>query len=253
MGVKDISILAKSIGGVLTKNSPTILTGVAVTGVVTTVIFAVKATPKALLLIEEEKKHVQENTQLTIKDVVRIAWRCYIPAAGVGLVTIACIIGANKVNSRRNAALASLYSLTDTAFKEYRTKVAETIGRVKEQRVRDEIDADHINKNPSSSNEVIFTGKGEVMCYDSLTGRYFKGDIEHIRRITNELNRRLMTDMFIDLNELYYEVGLASTKLGSDLGFSLDDGLIEINFSSQLNDVGEPCLVLNYDVVPKFR
>jgi hypothetical protein len=271
MTIKDILHFGKILGGKFLENSPIILTGAAVTGVISTGILAVKATPRALKILEEERRKRDEYEKviardgdgreiilakgdtLTNREVVQLVWKCYIPATGMCLGTIACIIGAHKVNQRRNAALMGLYSLSEVAFKEYKEKVAETIGKVKEQRIRDEIDADHIKANPPNSAQVIFTGKGDVMCYDSLTGRYFRSDIEKIRRTVNELNRRLMSEMFLDLNDLYFELGIPTTKLGDELGFNLDDGLLEINFSSAITDDGQPCLVLNYEVVPKYK
>jgi len=236
-----------------TKNSPTILTGLAVAGLVSTVISAINATPKALNLLEAERGESHNDAdELTKLDVIRITWKCYIPATAIGITTILCIIGANSINLRRTAALASVYSITETAFKEYRSKVVQTIGKSKELAVRDEITSDRIKKNPQGSNEVIFTGKGEVLCYDTLSGRYFKSDIEHIRKTINDLNRDLLSEMFLTVNELYDAIGLAPTKLGYDMGWDLDKGLLEISFSSQLTDDGNPCLVLNYDVTPRF-
>lgn len=237
--------LSKNLGGVISKNSPSILTGVAVTGLVTTVIFAVKATPKALKIIEAE------NRILTKKEIVVLTWKEYIPAIGLGIVTIGCIIGANQISTRRNAALAGLYSLTETAFKEYKSKVAETFGKGKEHKIRDEIASDTIKNHPVSKTEVIITGAGETLCYDTMTGRYFKSDIDKIRKVQNKLNRDLMSEMFISLNEFFYELGLGYTRLGEDLGWDIDKGLLEIQFSSQISDNDQPCIVLNYEVTTR--
>lgn len=255
MRTKEFKQITKNLGGVISKNSPTILTTIAVGGLVTTVILAVKATPKAIKLLADaayEQDPVLRLNDLRLDDMIKITWKCYIPAAAVGTTTIACIIGANSINLRRNAALGAVYSLTEAAFKEYQAKVTETIGKGKETKIRDEIAQDRILKNPVNNAEVIFTGKGEVLCYDSMSGRYFKSNIEAIRRTENEQNRNLMQEMFISLNEMYYELGLAPTKLGNEMGWSIDNGLIEFDFSSQLTEQGEPCLVLDYDVSPKF-
>ena len=258
--VKGITKVAKNLGGLISKNSPTILTGLAVGGLFTTVIFAVKATPKAVLLIDEElmrRRDEQEGVYhpevtLTNAEIIKLTWRLYIPAACVGAATIACIVGSNSINQRRNAALASVYSLTEVAFREYKEKVVETIGKNKELKVRDEISHDHVIQNPPNSNEIIFTGKGEVLCCDSLSGRYFKSDIEQIRRAVNEVNRDFLTDMWVSLNDFYYALGLTNTKLGDLMGWNLEAGLIEVSFSSQLTADNEPCLVLNYDIAPKY-
>ena len=233
----------KDFGRFLDRNSPYILTGVAITGVITTVFFAVEATPKAIRIIEEHKCQ-------TKKEIIKETWKCYIPAAISGLVTIGSIVTVNSIHQRRNAALAGLYSLAQTTLKEYKDKVIEIIGENKERKIRDEVDADRVLQNPPSN--VILTGSGDVLCYDSLTGRYFASDIEKIRRIVNELNKELLTAMFIPLNDLFYELGLDPTELGNDLGFDIDKGLFEIKFSTQLSKEGKPCLVMNYEVHPKY-
>lgn len=247
---RNITNAAKSVWEAISKNSPTILTGLSVAGLCTTAIFAGKATPKAIILIEEERKKREEP--LAKADILKLTWKCYIPTACIGAATIACIIGSNSINQRRNAALATVYGLTEAAFREYKEKVVETIGKNKELKVRDEISSDRIKANPPGESEVIFTGKGEVLCYDSLSGRYFRSDIEKIRRSINDINKNFLSDMWVGLNDLYYELGLAGTKLGDEMGWDLDNGLVDVSFSSGLTEEGEPCLVLNYSVTPRF-
>lgn len=268
--------MIKNLGGVISKNSPTILTGMSVAGLVTTAILGIKATPKALSILSDYAMELYEKEMkdssnlmpfsewlgldnygcpwkvLTKKEIIKLTWKLYLPMLAVGLTTIGCTIGSNHISLRRNAALASIYGLTEAAFKEYQAKVVETIGKNKELKVRDDISEDHIKQNPPGKNEVIFTGKGEVMCYDSLSGRYFKGDVDKIRKAVNELNRRLLSEMYLSLNEFYYEIGLGETKLGEQLGWELDKGTIEVDFSAHLTENDEPCLCLNYKVTPRF-
>lgn len=254
MEKSGISKVIKNFIRMISKNSPIILTSLAVGGLVTTVIFAVKATPKAVELIKADSRDAHDGDPYgyTHKEAIKSAWKVYIPTTCMGVLTVACIIGSHSINQRRNAALATVYSLTEKAFKEYSEKVIETVGKNKELKIRDDISADKIKQNPPGETEVIFTGKGEVLCYDSLSGRYFKSDIEHIRRTINDLNKNLLSDMFLSVNDLYYAIGLANTKLGEELGWDVDRGLLEVSFSSHLTESGEPCLVLNYDVMPKF-
>lgn len=242
----------KKLGWIFSENSPTILTSLAVGGVITTAVLAVKATPRAcgILTTESEFKNIDE--QLTKQEIIQLTWKLYLPAIGVGVATIACIICANTINLRRNAALGAVYSITEAALKEYQSKVVETIGKNKEIKLRDEIAKDHIIANPVGSNEVIFTGKGDVPCYDSFAGRHFESNIESIRRAENTIDHNLRDEMFISLNDLYYELGLAPTKLGDLMGWHIDDGRIEFNYSSQLSEDGRPILVFDYVVTPKF-
>lgn len=268
MSKLNLPKLVKSATATLSKHSPEILTSIGIAGMVTTAVMVGMATPKAVKLLEEEKARQNEEllskentddasecppiTKLKFQDTVKTTWKCYLPAVVTGAVSIGCLIGASSVNARRNAVLATAYSLSETAFSEYKAKVGETVGEKKEKTIRNEIAKERIAKNPIKSSEVIVTQKGETLCYDSLSGRYFKSDIEKIRKAENELNRNLVNEMYISLNEFYYELGLNRTKLGDDLGWNIDDGLLDISFSSQLTEDGTPCLVMDYCVSPRY-
>lgn len=230
------------------KNSPQILTGIGVAGVFATAILAVRATPKAVKILEEAQAITADKLSKT--DAIRLCWKEYIPATIMGVVTSACIICSCRIHTRREVALLSLYSLTESALREYQNKVREMIGSGKESKVRDSIASDRIKQNPLAINDVIITGSGNVLCYDSPSGRYFRSDIEKIKRKENELNMRLRTEMVLTLNDLYYELGLQGTKLGEGLGWDIEKALLTLAYSSQLTENGEPCLVIDYDIYP---
>ena len=265
MGKQSLSKIIKSAQSTMKKHSPEILTGIGIAGMITTVVFAVKATPKALELIECERtkrgrKAVDERSEdllsdikLTAKETFILTWKCYIPSVIIGSVSVFCLIGANSANLRRNAALATAYTLSESALKEYQEKVIETIGEKKEQTVRDAIAKDKIDRNPVTNREVIITERGNTLCYDVISGRYFKSDIDKLKKIENELNRQMRDEMYISLNDFYYEIGLNGTKLGDDLGWNIDEGYIDLNFSSQLASDGTPCLVIDYQIAPQYN
>ena len=235
----------------LSKRSPEILTGIGIAGMITTTVLAVKATPKAIFLIEEEKDKLEKD-KLTVFETVKTVWKSYIPATVTGLLSIACIIGASSVSARRNAALATAYQVSRTALNEYKAKVIETIGEKKERTVRDEIAKDKIEKNPATKTEVIITDSGNSLCYDALSGRYFNSSIDHIKKVVNDLNFRMIGgEMYISLNEFYNEIGLPSIKRGDDIGWNISRSQIELDFSTQLSDDGRPCVVVDYMVDPR--
>ncbi len=246
MNKLNLSNISKGIRTAVTKHSPEILTGIGITGMITTTIMAVRATPKALILIEER------GNSLTPIETVKAAWTCYIPAAITGCLSIVCLIGASSVNVRRNAALAAAYTLSESALKEYQEKVVEHIGEKKEQSVRDAIAKDKLNRDPVADRQVILTDKGSTLCYDAISGRYFKSDIDKIKKAVNDINKNLLDDMYVSLNDFYYKIGLDNTKIGDDLGWNIENGLIELHFSSQLAADGTPCLVMDYQVAPKY-
>lgn len=232
------------------KHTPEILVGIGITGMITTTVLAVGATPKALILIDEKKKE-EGIDELSPLEVVKTTWKCYVPAAVTGTLSVACMIGGSSVSARRNAALATAYKLSETALTEYREKVIDTIGERKERDIRDKVDKSRVEKNPVSKSEVFITEKGNTLCLDYYSGRYFKSDIEQIKKAVNELNRTMLADMYVSLNEFYDELGLDHTSIGDQVGWKVDDGLIELDFSSQIADDGTPCIVLNYRVAPK--
>ena len=234
----------------LTKHSPEILTGIGIAGMISTTVLAVAATPKALRLIEEAKEEANTD-KLTPIETVKTCWKCYIPSVVTGAASAACLIGASNVHLRRNAALATAYKLSETALTEYKEKVIETIGEKKERVITDAVAKDRIDKDPVTKREVIITEKGQTLCYDHISGRYFKSDIEQIKKIVNELNRQMLIHDYISLNDFYDELGLDPIPLGDDLGWRVIDGYIDPVFSSQLADDGTPCIVLGYSIAPR--
>lgn len=248
---KEIAKSFLSLKTAIKKHSPEILTGIGIAGMITTTVMAIRATPKALILIEERKEEIGSE-KLEAIDMVKTTWACYIPAAITGTLSVACLIGASSVNARRNAALATAYTLSESALKDYQGKVIEMFGEKKNEAVKDAVAKDKVEKNPVITREVIITEKGNTLCYDAISGRYFKSDIEKIKKAECELNRQMLDDMYVSLNDFYYEIGLDSVKLGDELGWNVDSGYIDLSFSSQLASDGTPCLVIDYSVAPRY-
>lgn len=253
MNKQGITQIFKSIRRSFKKHSPEILTGIGIAGMVTATVLAVKATPKAMKLLES-KKQAQKTEKLTVAETVKTAWVCYIPTAITLTISVSCIIGAATVHSRRGAALAAAYTLSETARKEYGDKVIELFGQNKDREVKDAVAKDKIDNHPVRSSEIIITGHGDTLCYDVLSGRYFKSDIEKLKRIENELNHAMINggEMYISLNDFYYAVGLSNIQIGDDLGWNVSSDLMCLDFSSQLTGDGVPCLVVGYRTPPHY-
>lgn len=234
----------------LCKHSPVILTGIGVAGMTTSTVLAVGATPKALRLIEQAKKEKGDN--LTKIETIKVAWKPYIPAAITGVMAVSCIIGASAVNYKRNAALATAYAISERTLLTYKDKVVETIGEKKEKEIREKISQDEVDKRPVSSSQVFITPKGNTLCMEAITKRYFKSDIESIKKAVNEINREMTYNNYVSLDEFYYKLGLEPTKNSSRLGWNLDNGLLDIDFDTCIADNDEPCIVIDYIIPPKY-
>lgn len=235
-----------AIGQFTKRNSPTILSAIAAAGVVTTAILAVKATPKALRKLEAaEPSEVVLNRQR-----VALVWTDYLPAGIAGAATIACIIGANRAGMRQTAAMAAAYTLVNSTFNEYKDHVLAEIGEAKELKVREKIMEDRIQNSPPNEKTVLVTGRGDQLCFDSVSGQYFRSDVELIRRAENEANAQMLTgDMWLSLNEWYDFIGVEHAAIGDELGWNIENR-IELSFSSHLAPDGTPCLAIAYKKLP---
>ena len=242
----------KSVERVLTKYSPGILTGIGITGMIGATFMAVKATPKALYLIETKKEEA-EVEELTSVETIKTCWKCYIPAALTTVVSAVCLIGASTVSAKRNAALATAYSISEAALREYQEKVVEVIGEKKEKVVRDAVAKDQIERDPVTKSEVvIIDSNSNTLCYEPLSGRYFKSTIDKIKKAEIKLDRQMIQEMYVSLNDFYWEIGLDGTDLGDKMGWNLSKGYMDLSFSSQLADDGTPCAVIVYGIPPVY-
>lgn len=233
----------------LGKHSPEILTGIGLVSMCTSIITSIKVTPKAMCLIEDRKKELSVDN-LTPVETIKTVWKPYLPTFLIFIGGATCIIGASAVNYKRNAALGAAYALSERTLIRYRDKVIDTLGERKEHEIRDKISQDIINEN--KPNQIIITSKGNTLCMDTISGRYFKSDIEIIKQTINKLNRRLTYDHYISLNEFYYELGMEGVKNGDLMGWNLDNGLIEPSFSACITESDEPCIVLDISIGPKY-
>lgn len=228
-------------------HTPEILTAAGITGMISSTVFAVEATPKAMEALREYENDIPFRTK------VRVCWKYYVPSAGMMLLSAGCLIGSNSISIRRNAALATAYKLSADALAEYQEKVIETIGEKKEKTIREEIAKEKIKESPYSEERLFETKKGDSICLDSYSGRYFKTNIESVKQAINKLNYSLIQHQFVSLNDFYYELGLPPIKLGEDLGWPVEKGLINVDFGSDLVDGETPCLVLNYTPPIKYE
>lgn len=244
----------------LSDNSPSILSGIAVAGVVSTTVLAVKASPAAQEMLRQARKERLmtaepkrilfkrddiDAVQLGYVYAIKAAWKPYIPAVLVGGVTIACIIGANSISLKRQAALAGAYALAEAYSKDYREQVEKTFGKAKEQTVRDEVAKKHISENPVSNSEIIITGNGKQLCYDDFSGRYFESEMQAIRKAQNDINEQCINNSYASLNDFYSAIGIPNNGMGDELGWSVDN-LLDVRFSHKISEDERPCIVITY-------
>lgn len=234
-------------------NSPAILTAIGITGSLTTAYLTGKASFKAAEIIAREKDpkgyRRPEEGPIEIKEKIELVWKLYIPAAGSAVLTIIAIVTANRIGTRRAAAMAAAYSISEKAWGEYKEKVVEKFGEKKAREVRDEVAQDRIRNNPPSKNEVIITGGGTVLCYDTYTGRYFMSTMEELKKAQNNVNHVVLNEGYASLNDFYSWISLNHTPVGEEVGWN-SDRLMELTFSTVMSEDDKPCIAISFRVDP---
>lgn len=253
-----LNAFIKSTKKTLIKYSPQIMHGLAITGAVTSAVLMIPSTIKALDLIEEEKElrseeddvHI-EQIELSKKDIIKTTWKCYIPSALLMATSIGCIVMGDKTNAKRTTALAAAYKLSETALRDYREAVVETIGEEKAKAVKERAAKKAVDR--TANEEVVILGDGQVWFFEPISYRYFKSELADIKNAIADLNYRMTSGMEEDitLKEFYDAIGLKYSIDTPDLGWSLyKEGLIRVDFVATTMENGTPCLMLDYETRP---
>lgn len=230
--------------------SPIALTILGCAGVIATAVTAVKATPKALKIIEKEF----ENVPPTKKEVVEATWKCYIPSAIIGIATIGCIIGSTGISYKSQASLISAYTLLERSYKEYKDKVKKLFGEDGEREVKASIVRDHFMEG-----DHIPTPLGEkLIFYIDHYEDFFERTMLEVKDAEYELNRKFTREGLVTLNDFFRLLDLPETEIGELIGWSIDgayeeSGYFWIEFEHTLITMDEvECYAIDTPYRPDF-
>lgn len=265
--VSKLTALANPVREGVRKHAPTILSFSAVVGLGATVIFAVKATPKATEIIEERNrklKELEENAgektepKELRKEKLKVHAETAIelapvvgPAVTTGLFTTLCIIGADRINVGRIANLSAGYDILKDSFIRYKKSNVAEIGEKKEHETELKAAQSRIDDSTLSEEFTINTGYGNIIYFDAITGRYFRSSKQAIERAVNHVNKGITDFMFVSLNEFYYELGVPQVKLGDEFGWN--DVPLEVTYNYTETPSGEHAIVIDYDISLRHR
>lgn len=254
--------LIKPAQKLITDNSAAILTGVGIVGTVTTAVLTAKATIKAVEVINTyDAVSVLENGDsnappeaLTLQKKVLLVAPLYVPAVGSGITTVTAIFFSYQIASKQSAAFAAAYGISEKAFQEYKDKVVEKMGSKKETTIVESLAQDRVDAAPLRDKEVIVIGAGDVLCFEELTGRYFRSTIEAIKGAENKINHEVLNSGYASLGAFYDELGLPATTLGDQLGWNMDN-LLDVTYSATFATDGVPCISIGFksDPIPDYH
>ena len=233
-------------------NAPAILTASACVGTITTAILTAKSTTLAIEKIADYcEANLRSPEDLSWKEKFSVSYRVYIPPAIAGVCTLVSIVAANRIQYARGAAFALAYSGSEAAFRRYREAVSDVVKPKDVQKITSRVAEKSVQEaGKPIPGTVLVASSGDVLCYDVFSGRYFKSDIETIRRVENNINGQLNAECYASLNEFYTGLGLPPIAAGELVGWS-DPNSLSVEFGSQLTDKGEPVLTVDFLVSPK--
>lgn len=229
-----------SIGNVirlfLKDNDTAILTGFAIAGVVSTGIFAGKASLKADKILEEAEKNTKEP--LDRKEKLKLVAPAFIPAGICCGLTITCICKTHSMDSNKLATMTYACSMSERAMK----TMEEKLGDKKLKSVRESIFEDDVRNDPPRSETIRDTGRGKTKFRDGIFGGDFYSDIEYVKSVFNKYNKMLNDGDIVYVNDIRWDLGLPQTEIGSMMGWDcgqLDEMLTSVIIERDLQDVSE--------------
>lgn len=227
------------------KNSPTLLFGAGVVGVVTTVVLASKATLQLNDIVEDTSVLITKINDLEHKDYspedkvkdkaiaytqsgLKIA-KLYAPAFAVGVVSIGCLTGSHQILTRRNVALSAAYAGAEKALRDYRGRVIESIGEEKESKIWQPVEmVDTIGEDGKKTKAPVLTAKGGSP-YKVLFGEHNPNwnDTDEYNKIFIQAQQNYANDLlrargYVFLNDVHEMLGLERTKAGQIVGWVLN-------------------------------
>lgn len=254
---------AKDFAGEVVKYSPKILTYLGVAGIFGTAIVSYKTYPKVEAIVEEHNNIVKvifkDNRDVQAK-LKKEKWRFFKelvkavgPALAMSIISSACVICADAINTRRISILSAAYAVAEKRIndlEDYKNKVRDVVGNKK----ADLVDKAHDENDvlyPVKAADVYETGHGHMLCFDKFSGRYFRCNPGYIRNVFKDLNWRLCNEHWITVNEYYAEIDMEANDAGDILGWDLEE-MGQINptistFLATVDGVEEPCTVVSFD------
>lgn len=274
----SIANLSSTIAQKLVNHSPAILTAVGAAGVIGTALLTGKAFVQATDLVRETEQdrweqldaanpldpdageyHEPELYKLTPKEKVELTWKIFVPPLLAGTGTLLCVISAQSINSRRSAALLSLYTVTERARTEFQEKAREVLEDEQYEKIQDEIAADRIEGRelPKGFDPGDFQGEtpyelkqdGVGVCYDVFSDRYFTSSQAEIDDAINQVNQEMIHQGYADLNMFYGLIGLSDVPYGEKVGWT-SDHLMGVRYSYVPAKDGSPCMAVSFKSEP---
>lgn len=224
------------------KNSPGLLFGAGVAGMVGSTVLACRATLKAGEVLDRAKHDLEISDKIETPDYtegekkkvkVYILGRAagelgllYAPAVAVGTLGLVCLTKSHHILNERNAGLAAAYAAVDKAFTRYRERVVDKYGQQEDDYFRYGAEEVRIKDADGHTVTALKIPDEEPSMYarffDQLSPQWCKEaeyNLVFLRCQQQWANDMLKTRGHIFLNEVYDMLGIPRTKAGQVVGW----------------------------------
>jgi hypothetical protein len=165
---------------------------------------------------------------------------------GTAALTVTAIVMSNRISTRRAAALASAYTVSQEFFKEYKKSVVDHIGKDKEKKVREVAMKEMAAKNPPPMTMVV--SGTDCMVHELYTGTWFTSSYLALQQAEIEINFQIMHNGYASVSDFLRLVGATHSRVAEEIGWNTDRKL-ELDIGSDIED-GKPILTLDFRTVP---
>lgn len=185
------------------KNGKYILTAFSIAGTAASIILTAKIAPKAVQRKEELKK--QKGEDFTKKDAVISDIKSYATVIGVGLGTVASIIGNTILSNRQQASLIGLYTFMNTSYGKYKDKINSALEKAG---LKDKIEEDIVRQDVHDMGLTISDDNPDtILVYDMFTLSYIETTMDelltaehHINEVVRKRGRCSVIDFYRQLD-----------------------------------------------------
>lgn len=247
--------IVSKVGSFYMAHSTVINTSGIIIGVGASAIVTGKASIKASKILEEYKK--EENIEkVPAKVVVKKTWKTFIPSALVISSTIALTIlnsaqASHKIMALTSkiAGLAGICANKDTLLENYKRAAKEVLKDDKkikeiEKEANKKNDKQLVNAKESELKKIKLNNDSEFICIDSFSGRPFAISNDKIEKIEALIQKDILINDSVTLNELWTLLGLDATSIGDDFIWGYNSEFY-LRYDSSIRE-GKPVGVLKY-------
>jgi hypothetical protein len=182
-----------------------------------------------------EKDFKKDMTLVYIQSGVKFV-KLYGPSVTLGVLSVACILGAHGIMRKRNLALVAAYKTVEKSFADYRKRVVAELGEEKDREFKygiekvkhTVIDGVTGEKSEEVINVVDANGISQYARFFDDTNDNWNRNPEFNKTFIltqqNYANDLLRTQGHLFLNEVYDMLGLKRSTEGSVVGWVMGNG-----------------------------